>query len=574
MMEKTEQTHSKPNHNRHDMAEVASMLDRLRDEIAEAWILLLLPMQHPDNSSDLAGMKALALGFLEDLSKAFYTGSYDVLDQHISRSATRLYAQGDDISIAMTSLGLGRAAMLDVLRRVYPTDADFVLDCIYQLDRYWNYCSIIYSKIYVAEIEGQLVEFQRRTQPNYCAASYNRRYTAEIERQLLRHLAQTQSVLDTARAASSTQDLDEILAHVAKMIGKALGVSNCIVVAIDEEQKLLLFRQAGVVGIFTDEHDTMLSVPDHDLSLEEIPSFNLLLLKHKKPIIVDHANHNLHLQTLRKFLPGAKSVLGLPFTIKDRIVGLAFVWTTNDNHTFSPEDLDLAQGIANVAALAIDNARLYGEAGRLARIKERQRIALELHDNVAQLSFSIGLHADQALKDSTLSETSRSHLSTIEHLATRSGFELRSAIFSLEHLETGDESELVGLLRELVNDFQGTSGIRATLILPDKMPAVSSTICTLIYRVVRESLYNVQKHARASAALVSLHCDDHSITVSIQDDGVGLPNQLICEQIEDSLHFGLAAIRHMVQETEGEFTITNNDDGGALVKVRLPLVGR
>lgn len=555
-------------------ANVATVLNQHREEIAEDWVLLMPPLLYPVEPEGFARMKIQVLGFLDTLSEALRAGSYEAVDLPVYQTATKLYARSVDIGVAMTGLGQGREAVLDVLRRVYPNDADLVLDSINQFDQGLNYCAVLFSRRYTAEIEGQLLELQARTNPSHCSAAYSKRYTAEIEQLLRQRQAQTQSVLDTARAASSTLGLDEILAHAARMIGKALGVRNCIVNAIDDHQKLLLFRRAGVIGIVNDEINAGLSASDLDLPLEEMPAFNLLVLKHKKPIIVEHAESDLRLHTLKGFLPGAKSVLGLPFVVKDRAVGLALVWTENDDHPFNPEELDLAQGIANVAALAIDNARLYGEADRLARIEERQRISLELHDNVAQLAFSIGLHAHQALEDATLSESSRSHLSTIEHMAARSSFELRSAIFALERSEMEGESELVSLLRELVNNFHSTTGIRATLILPDELPVMPAMVCACIFRVVRESLYNVQKHSRASAALVSLRSGDHSIIVSIQDDGVGIPDQLTHEQNEDGLHFGLAAMRHMVQENEGEFTITNNDDGGALVKVRLPLKQR
>ena len=71
--------------------------------------------------------------------------------------------------------------------------------------------------------------------------------------------------------------------------------------------------------------------------------------------------------------------------------------------------------------------------------------------------------------------------------------------------------------------------------------------------------------------VVSLGCDDHAISVSIQDNGAGLPAELTLEQVEVSLHFGLAAMRNLVLDVGGEFSIGNNDDGGALVRVQLPL---
>jgi len=573
-MDNTEFHQSMPERRRLTAPETAALLNQHREEIVEVSSRLMLPALNWPGLDEIDEFKAFQNSFYEILSGALQSGSFQPADAFLSEIAARSYARGTPIGTSLICLELNRPAVLAVLRGAYPRDADMVLDCISQLDPLLNYCAASLSRRYAAKIEKQTPEVYAFTEPDHQVEQYNMQYTAEIEGLLLQRHAQTQSVLDTARAASSTLGLDEILANTARMISRTLGLPKCIVNAINEEQKLLSFRRAGIIGVSKEEINAGLSAPDSVLSLEEIKGFGQLVLKDKKPFIVNHAEHGELLHTLRESLAGAESVLGLPLVIHDRVVGLAIVWTDDAQHAFSTEEIDMVQGIASVAALAIENTQLYGKAASLARTQERQRIALELHDNVAQLLFSIGLHANQALEDGGLPGAVRFHLNTIDHLAARSGFELRSAIFALEHLETGDESELVSLLRELVNDFQRLSGIQTTLFLPNKLPALPSVTCTHIYRLVRESLSNVQKHSRSTAALVSLRCDEESIIISIQDDGVGLPDQLTLDHIEDNLHFGLTSLRQMAQEARGKLTVTNNDDGGTLVKMQLPLHAR
>lgn len=520
---------------------VLAALDRHRQEIAEDWARLAVKTLGAPDFIALTERTAWIVRVMEAISEALHTGSVRPLDPLMSEIATVFGVHEVDIGSRMLIWLQGRTAALDVLRRVYPGNVDLVLESMVHFDDCLN----------------------------YCLAFISRMYAVHMQRELLQRQARTELLLNTARAAGSSLDLDRILARTARTISKALGLPNCVVMAVDEERKQVLLRQAGSVGVSRGTGDAEQGALHANVRFDQLSDFSLQLLKQKKPVLVADGEHDPRFRGYRGFFVGARSALGLPFVVNDRVVALAWARLYDGRRTFCAEEIELAQGIAEVAALGIDNARLFGEAARLAQVEERQRMARELHDTVAQLSFSIGLHAQQALEDVTLSQESRIHLSTITHLAARSGFELRSTIFALEHLE-GDGSELGGLLRKLVDDFQNGTGVRVTLVHSGDVPSLPSAISARVFRVVRESLSNVRKHAHASAILVSLHCDEGSVTVCVQDNGVGLPEGLTLENLESNFHFGLAIMRQIAEEVEGEFSITSNDDGGTRVRVRLP----
>jgi signal transduction histidine kinase len=83
----------------------------------------------------------------------------------------------------------------------------------------------------------------------------------------------------------------------------------------------------------------------------------------------------------------------------------------------------------------------------------------------------------------------------------------------------------------------------------------------------------VRKHARASAVMVSLHCDHDSVIVTVQDNGVGLTEPLDLEADDSDLHFGVATMHQLTAQAQGEFFIANNDDQGVMVKARFPVPG-
>lgn len=521
--------------------EVLGALEQHRQAIAENWARLAVKTLGSPDFMALSERTAWIVRVMEAVSEALRTGSDRLLDPLIFEIATVFGVHEVDIGNRVLMWLHGRTAGLDVLRRSYPGNADLVLESMAHFDGRLNYCLALISRMYAVHMQGELLQRQARTE----------------------------LLLNTARAAGSSLDLDRVLAYTAKTISKALGLPSCVVMAVDEERKLVLFRRAGSVGVAKGAAEIGQDGLYGDVAFDQLSDYSLQLLRQKQPVLVTGGEHDSRFRGYHGFFEGVRSALGLPFVVNDRVVALAWARLYDDRRTFRAEEIELARGIADVAALGIDNARLFAEAARLAQVEERQRIARELHDTVAQLAFSIGLHAQQALEDVTLSAASRTHLNTISHLAVRSGFELRSTIFALEHLDA-DGSELGGLLRKLVDDFQNGTGVRVTLVHSGDVPSLSSAISARIFRVVRESLSNVRKHAHASDVLVSLHCDESSVTVCVQDNGVGLPEGLTLENLEDNFHFGLATMRQIAQEVEGEFSITSNDDGGTRVRVRLP----
>jgi len=105
------------------------------------------------------------------------------------------------------------------------------------------------------------------------------------------------------------------------------------------------------------------------------------------------------------------------------------------------------------------------------------------------------------------------------------------------------------------------------------LPTLPPLVSEATYRIVRESLKNVQKHARASAVMISLSGDRDSVTVTIQDNGIGLADSLPTEADDSDLRFGVTTMRQLTEQAHGHFFVTNNDDQGVIVKARFPAAG-
>jgi len=263
--------------------------------------------------------------------------------------------------------------------------------------------------------------------------------------------------------------------------------------------------------------------------------------------------------------------LSAPLLSKETSLGVLFVGNAPGDKRFGAEDEELLVAFAAQATVAIENARLYAKADELARLRERQRIAQALHDTVVQMLFSIGLEADWCLNHAPAEEGLQQRLQTIRRLSARSSDELRSAIFALRSPYLANGGGLLQLIQAQVSEFEAQSGIAATLIAMPCFPTLPPLVSEAVYRIVVESLSNVRKHARATGVMVSLGCDSDSVTVTIQDNGVGLIEPPGLESDDNSLHFGVATMRQVTAQAEGAFFIANNDDQGVMIKAHFPI---
>ncbi len=286
--------------------------------------------------------------------------------------------------------------------------------------------------------------------------------------------------------------------------------------------------------------------------------------------------------------PPVRTFLGVPLLFAGEVLGM--IGVANREGGYGYEQERLLSIFANQVAVAIRNARLYEEQrdmiARLQQLRgqldvaererlldeERRRIARELHDRVEQTFFSIGLTANAALDGASVgaAEPLRAALASIRGLAAQGAEQMREAIFALSRAEVHDRG-LVQALWKLVRAFQHRTGIDADLVLAGDERRLRPEAAEALYAVAREALANVEQHAQASAAVVSLRFGPRSATLAVQDDGVGAPN-LVLRSLTDSVtHFGLQGLNERVRQLGGTFTVRPGDDGGLVVRARIPL---
>ncbi len=222
--------------------------------------------------------------------------------------------------------------------------------------------------------------------------------------------------------------------------------------------------------------------------------------------------------TTQSATQGITSWMGVPLLLKDRVVGLLAL-THAEEAFFTPHHYELVSAIANQAAVAIENAKLYESAQQLAAIEERQKLARELHDSVSQALYGIALGARTARTQ--LDREPTKAIEPVEYvlqLAEAGLAEMRALIFELRP----ESLEIEGLVAAIQKQVAATSA-RYNIAVTDDLgtePDLSLPDKEVFYRVAQEALHNVVKHAKATEATIRLR-DNGALTLEVSDNGIG-----------------------------------------------------
>ncbi len=204
----------------------------------------------------------------------------------------------------------------------------------------------------------------------------------------------------------------------------------------------------------------------------------------------------------------------------------------------------------------------------LTLVEERQRMARELHDTLAQGLAGLILQLEAI--DLQLSHGRLDRLKIIvDQAMQRARNALASARSSIEDLRTGESAvdDLAEAVRLEAERFSSTTGIPCTLRLepPASLPA---PVREHALRIVAEGLANVERHAQAAHARIELSGED-ALEITLADDGVGFDPETTRDRAG---HYGLVGLRERAQLVGGSLDVISAPGQGTILSVRLPLM--
>ncbi|NUL13359.1 GAF domain-containing sensor histidine kinase [Streptomyces lunaelactis] len=269
--------------------------------------------------------------------------------------------------------------------------------------------------------------------------------------------------------------------------------------------------------------------------------------------------------------PDMSDFLGLPVKDGDEVIGALFLANKrcpkpDGGCGFTAEDEELLSILAQHAAIALTNARLYERSRGLTIAEERSRLAHELHDAVSQKLFSLRLTAQAAaaLVDRDPARA-KGELQQVAGLAAEAADELRAAVVELRPAAL-DEDGLVNTLRTHIQVLDrahsakvtfDTSGIRA-------LPAAQEEA---LLRVAQEALHNALRHSGADQVDVVLARRGQGAVLGVTDNGKGFEPRTVRRA---GRHLGLVSMRDRASGVGGRLTVDSAPGKGTTIEMEVP----
>lgn len=264
-------------------------------------------------------------------------------------------------------------------------------------------------------------------------------------------------------------------------------------------------------------------------------------------------------------------LLTVPLEYHDHVFGAYTLFVDRPGLALREDIRELLLTIGNHLGVAVAKHRSDQEARRLSIVEERNAMAHELHDSLAQTLASLRMQfrlLDDTLKPQALAPQAQADLERIRNGVDEAHTELRGLLASFR--AKPDRHGLIPSLQDLCERFGRESGIHTVCQNDCRAFELDAGAELQIVRIVQEALANVRKHARAQTVRVLLHRDpDGTYVVLVEDDGEGFA--LRDRDGHPGEHIGLSIMEERAKRLDGELRIESEPGEGTRVELRFHL---
>ena len=269
--------------------------------------------------------------------------------------------------------------------------------------------------------------------------------------------------------------------------------------------------------------------------------------------------------------PPMQSLLGVSVVSRGRVLGNLYLTEKEGATGFNDRDEDLLRLLSTQAAVAITNAQIHEKLESLARLEERDRIAMDLHDGAIQSIYAVVLHLEDVfdrLPDAAVDlkpdvERAMDDLNKVIK-------DIRSYIFDLRP-QLSHVDDLPGALAQLVEQFRVNTLVTITLDVSDAFHGVGGEEPAMaLFHIAQEALNNVSKHSKATTVAVTLYSTGRNVRLEVLDNGKGFD---VPPEGVSSVRTGLRNMRDRARAVGASLTYDSSPGRGTRVRVDLP-VGR
>ena len=258
----------------------------------------------------------------------------------------------------------------------------------------------------------------------------------------------------------------------------------------------------------------------------------------------------------------------VPTFAAGKVTGLISI-RFQQKRAFHTEEIELARALSHQAMLAIQLVRLSRASRQAAVVAERNRLARDIHDTLAQglTGVIVQLEAAEDAQARDLDEDAARHVERASELAREGLREARRSVHALRPVLAPAEKNLCGAISEMIAKMTMGTNLRAEFTAQGAPPSLPQEWEENLLRLGQEVLTNTLRHAHASHFKVHFVFDPQTLRLELRDDGCGF------DPAKRYDGFGLVGIRERVESsTGGQLTVQSAPENGTAIFVVLPLM--
>jgi len=361
-----------------------------------------------------------------------------------------------------------------------------------------------------------------------------------------------------AQEASESLELEEVAVSITRNVMQCMTADSAAVAMVSEDDgELRLVAQSGLLPGIADAGGRL---GPYDCECRKA-------LARGQTITVEDSRMNA--ACAGAFPEGAAlTCVTAPIRSKGNNIG-AILLARSNSRPLSPDEVGLLTALGLQVGPVLQNAQLFSKSGAIAVLEERQRVAREVHDGLAQtlgyLNVQMGI-IDRLLAGGELDKV-RAELEATTRVTRDTYDELRQSIVDLR-APLPLRGDFRRTLREYVDRFTLQTGVPCQFEgRRGSALALSPSVEVQLIRIVQEALTNVKKHAPGARAWLSLKANHNRVSVTIQDDGPGFDPA----GVGDSGRFGLKTMKERAESAGGSLDIKSRPGGGTRLEVMIPV---
>lgn len=389
------------------------------------------------------------------------------------------------------------------------------------------------------------------------AAERDRREEAERSRRVADGMREIFTALNSRQSPAET--LDFIVHHACRMV----GCDGAAIWRLEEAAGPLVIQAAcglepavrGAVTLPLNDSITGQAIVEGRAML--VPDLAADLAARRGPQSV-----YLDAPVFGRFVEQYRAMLAAPLYVQGQPYGAIALYYRSPR-PFDEQEVQQARSLADQAALAIESARLREQAGQVAALEERSRLARELHDSVTQSLYSASLYAEAAarrLETGHIVEAAE-HVAALRETTRDALREMRLLIFELRPPDL-EKNGLAAALQGRLQAVEARGGIAVRFSVEGE-ERLALAVQQELYQITREALNNALKHAHSGRITVRLHYGTETTLLEVQDDGVGF-DPVSASGLGG---MGLHTMRERAERIGARLEIDSSAGHGTLVRV-------